>query len=259
MKTLNFKAMTAFTIIMAGMIPGIVMAVETPESTQEISSQNPAPQQIEVPQQMTLQKAKTMLLDMLDRLDAHYENTRTKMATLQKLTETSGIDISQVIQGYCDQIQVLKNRAQKAQNSLELKAVALDVHSMIVESKIDVQQNISKRIENRITQFTQKAEKTKPLFDQAKNRIEKLKAAGADSESVDEDYRECANMMSQGNQTLQQAKDKLLQFQELTREQKKQNARLMSDGMKMVKDARTAYGQARQNCSRVMRELRVIR
>ncbi len=244
MKRLNITIAT-LTIMMAGMIlPGIAMAGDLP--ARGLTAQ-----------QLDLQKAKTILLDMLDRLETHFENTKAKAAALQKLTETSGIDISQVIEGYLTQIQDLKTKAANVKTAKELKIVAQAVHSLIINAKTDVKKTISHRVEIHIDKFTQNPDRAKPLIDLAHRRIMQMQNQGADIQNVNKDLEDCEQLMQKGHEHLEEAKNKFRKFQELSRDEENEDGELMKDGMEMVRDARDTFGQARQNCSRVMKELKV--
>lgn len=272
MKKLNIATAAALVLMISGMtLPAIAVArdvlytgtgnstEETDTSTAPLQDQKPALQTIETATKLDLQKAKTMLLDMLNRLQTHFENTKSRAALLQKLSETTGIDVGQVIDGYIAQIQDLKTRAADSATSAELKAVAQDVHNLITNAKTDVKKNIGKRVEVHIDNFAKKTGKLKPLFDLAHRRINQLQTQGVDTQNFNKDLEDCENLMKQGNENLMEAKDKFQKFRELPREQENEDDELMRDGMKMVRDARDTFGHARQDCTKVMRELRVVR
>ncbi len=128
-----------------------------------------------------------------------------------------------------------------------------------MDAKTDVKKNISKRVETRITQFTQNTGKSNVLFDLAQKRITLMKAQGKDTQDVNSALQDCQQLLQEGNQNLQDAKNKFVQMENLDRDQEEQGAQIMNDGIKMIRTARATYNQARQNCSKVMQELRILK
>lgn len=206
-----------------------------------------------------VQKAKETLATSLNQLEAHFLTTRKKAAALQKLTENTGADIVQTIDGYLSQIKILKSRAAGAKTGAELKAVANDVHDLILDAKFEVKKNIGTRVETRIDQFNEKNEEQKALFDRARNRLEKMKSEGKIPQDLDKNLENCRSLMLQGEQNLRDAKSKLAEMKTLTRIQREQGVMLMNESIKNVQNARTTYDQARQKCPKVMREIRVLK
>ena len=236
------------------MLPGVTLAETSTGSTAMVAGTNVAQSGV---QQLTLQEAKTTLVEMIDRLDAHFQQTKDKTASLQKIAELSGIDIAQLMQDYCAQIHELKDKAQNAQTAAELKDVATKVHNLIMDAKLDVKKNISQRVETRIDQFTKKTANIQTIFSMAEKRLNQLKNQGKDVEDVSKAFDDCQNLMKEGDEILQNAKEKFQEFQDL--EKSDQGALLMSEGLKFLKEARLTYGQAQQDCSKVMKQLRGLR
>jgi hypothetical protein len=267
MKTFHRTTTAAITTIMVGtMFPGVVMGQTISQSTGGtmggpkvlIALQEPATN-VNTAQKRNFQKGKIMLKEMLTRLEKHFENIKGKAATLQKLTEYSGIDIVQTIEKYLSQIQEFKARTEAATANEELQSVAQDVHNLILDAKLEVKKNVSNRVETRIDRFTQKTEQAEKLFRLAQQRIDALKTQRGDIESINNEFRGCQSLMEQGKKNLQDAKNKLREFQKITRDQQEEGAQLMGEGIKNVQEARVVYGQARQNCSKVMKELKVLK
>jgi hypothetical protein len=232
----------------------LVVAV-TPQETAVVAALSTTNRQLD------LQKAKELLSDMLNQLEAHFTKTREKAAALQKLTEASGVDVVKTIDSYLAQIKTLKARVADAKTSDELKQVAKEVHSLIQEAKHEVKKNIGQRVEVHIENFEQKRVEGDKLIRQAGQRIEGYKSAGTppDLGNIDESYEDCRKLLEKGDVMLKEARTKFKKIQTMSPAQQQESARLMKEAMKTVNDARAMYGQARQECSTVTRELRRFR
>ncbi len=215
--------------------------------------------QIVALERIDVQKAKETLATSLDQLETHFLTTRQKAAALQKLTENTGADIVQTIDGYLSQIKALKSRAAEAKTGIELKAVANDVHDLIMDAKFEVKKNIGTRVETRIDRFTEKNDEQKALFERARNRVEKMRPEGKVPQDLEKNLESCRTLMLQGEQNLKDAKSKLVEMKTLPRTQREQGVKLMNESIKNVQNARMTYGQARQNCPKVMKEIRGLK
>lgn len=242
---------------MALVVPALASAETFPR--EEVGMEGVRAVQSVALERFDLQKAKETLATSLNQLEAHFLATRKKAAALQKLTENTGADIVQTIDGYLSQIKTLKSRAAGAKTGTELKAVANDVHDLIMDAKFDVKKNIGTRVETRIDQFTEKTGQQKEYFDLAQNRMNKLKSEGKVPQDLDKNLENCRSLMLQGEQNLKDAKSKLAEMKALPRTQREQGVKLMNESIKNVQNARMTYGQARQNCPKVMKELRVLK
>lgn len=262
MKKFNITTIATVTILLAGtMLPAMAMSQE-PAATQEIAATQETASLTPVTQEkLDFQKAKTLLADMLNRLQTHFENCKTKAATLQTLSEAANGDVAQTLQNFIAQVQSLKIQAQNAQTAAQIKAVAQQVRTLILEAKTQVKKNIGQRVEVRINMFTQKADRGDVLFNMAQRRINMMKAQGSDAQTVqtmDENLQNCQRLLETGKENLQEARDKFHSMQELSNDQDDEGSQLMKDGMTMVRTARATYTQARQDCTKVMKELRVL-
>ncbi len=61
-------------------------------------------------QQMTIQKAKMLLVDMLNRLEVHCEDTLQKAQVLQSMDGITNADVTATIQDYIDRVKALEAR-----------------------------------------------------------------------------------------------------------------------------------------------------
>jgi len=264
MKKLNLKTITSLTILISVLgTPALSLAQDvTPASAITVpvlQSQQSTIQLAPVPQQLNFNSAKILLLQLLDRLNTHFEQTKQETATLLKTASSQDVDVTPVIDGYLARIQDLKTKAQKAQNPADLKAVAQDVRSLIQQARQQVKKNISKRVSNRITQFTQKAQ-TQPLIQLAQRRLTTLQNEGKNVEQVSTQLQDCQNLVQQGKQTLLDAQDEFNQIQDTdSSEDQQQSRQLMLQGLKKVKDARTTYMQARESCINMFKQLKSLR
>ncbi len=211
--------------------------------------------------QLDLQKAKELLSNMLNQLEAHFAKTKEKAAALQKLTEASGVDVVKTIDNYLAQIKTLKVRVADAKTSDELKQVAKEVHSLIQEAKHEVKKSIGQRVEVHIEKYEQKRVEGDKLIQQAGQRIEGFKSTGTppDFGKIDESYEDCRKLLEKGDVMLKEARTKFEKIQTMSPAQQQESARLMKEAMKKVNDARAMYGQARQECSTVTRELKRLK
>jgi len=264
-KKFNITAITTLSFLVASMLPGFAMAYTSSRTSYSatypvrepvIQRIEPRPDTTMTARQINLQKDKELLSGMLNQLEAHFQKTREKASSLQKLTEASGVDIVKTIDNYLAQIKTLKSKVSNVQTSEELKKIAQEVHGLIQEAKQEVQKNIGQRVEVHIDKFKQRTATGEKLVDEAKVKIEGLKNRGTNLQNMDASLEECKKLLQKGDRQLNDAKAKFEQLKTVAPDQRAEGARLMKDGMKMVNDARGTYSQARKNCSNVIRGLK---
>lgn len=265
---LNIAMVVAVALAVTSFAPGMAMAYDpsrTSYAFREQVADMVSPQETAMvaaisttARQLDMEKAKKLLSDMLNQLEVHFTKTREKAASLQKLTEVSGVDVVKTIDNYLARINELKTEVAGAKTSDELKKVANEVHALIQEAKHEVKKNIGQRVEVHIDKFEQKRVEGDKLIQQAGQRIEVFKSQGApaDLENIDRSFEDCRKLMEKGDGLLKDARMKFSKLQTLPPSEQQESARLMKEAMKTVNDARATYGQARQECSSVTRELR---
>lgn len=139
---------TITALLMLLLLPATAMSDDKGQSSQQATSA--AVEQLPSGKQLDTQKAKTLLLQMLDQLDAHFQKALQKASKLKKLSTTADTDVASTINNYLSQIQTFKTQAAQAQTKAEIKQIAQQVHQLIVSAKVDVKKNISHRSEVRL-------------------------------------------------------------------------------------------------------------
>jgi|GEM_PF-4026707 len=258
MKKLNIQKLTTLAIVISVMtIPAISLAATSIND----ADLNPVSQQVTQQSgetKLDLTSAKTLLLELIDRLDTHFQQTKQQASSLLKLAATNDVDVAETIDGYISQIQDLKTRAHNASTSTELKAVAKDVRTLIQEARQQVKKNISQRISNRIAQFTQKTQ-NQPLIQAAQKRINTLQSQGKNVDAANSALQSCQALIQQGNQSLQDAKSEFDQVPGTNPQDQQQSRQLVIQGLGKVKQARATYLNARQSCAGVLKQIRAAR
>jgi exonuclease VII small subunit len=95
------------------------------------------------------------------------------------------------------------------------------------------------------------------IFILAEKRLSLMRNQGKDMEDITEAFHDCQNLIKDGDEILQSAKEKFQELQDL--EKADQGTQLMTEGLKLLKEARVTYSQAQQDCSKVMKQLRVLK
>ena len=256
----NLFTKFALPLTMAGLISAVMLpsmasanmtrpylrTVQPPVATRSMERPKPS-----------LADMKTQLNSMLDQLESHFQKVRGKVANLKNADQSD--DLLQNIDAYLEQIRSLRTEVKNSTGADGLKKTAQKIHLLIENAKHQVKLNIGKRLEQHIDTFEKNGDHGKQFIMMAKEKIAILKAGGADINSLEQSLETCQDFIDQGNDSLENAKNKLQQVQELAPDQKDQAELLIKDGIGLIRAARTDFEEARVTCGNVMQDLKIRR
>lgn len=195
--------------------------------------------------------ARTKLVDQIIKLQVTFDKISDKIRQAQNFDDSVKTQLLALNQDCIQNLQTLTAKAQKSKTREELINVALMTHQQITDTQLQMKQAIGNQLKTRIEDFEARE---KSFVKTIENRFSKIKQAGNHPPIFEQQFQDCHQNLSGGNELLQQARAKFIQLQGMPREN---IGAPVHDAMESMRQARLKLNDAQQACHKLVIEMRV--
>lgn len=155
-------------------------------------------------------KTQSQLKELVGRLQQQLEHMKTQIQNLPEIDVQSQQSILFSLETYTNKVSEIKNSIFTATDNQGFKSLASQIHQIMENVRQAVKKYLSIRLEKHIQNFQTKKEQ---FLQRIHKQIERFKAKGVNTTSIQNDLQDYTSAMDEATQTLAQAKKQLQQFQ----------------------------------------------